>query len=234
MEQQTTSMISLEEAVAETQRFMTKVYGWMSFALAITGFVAMYTASSPALLEMVFGNMWTLLGIILVEFAMVGALAGWVNRMSASTATMIFVLYSALNGVVLSGIFLVYTSESISSTFFITAGTFGAMSFYGYTTKTDLTKWRNILVMGVFGLIIASLVNMFMRSSMLSLITSCFGVLIFVGLTAYDTQKIKNMNIIGNEGTDEDKKEAIMGALTLYLDFINLFLYLLRLFGKRK
>lgn len=234
MEQQTTPMISVEEAVAETQRFMTKVYGWMSFALAITGFVAMYTASSPALLEMVFGNMWTLLGIILVEFAMVGALAGWVNRMSASTATLIFVLYSALNGVVLSGIFLVYTSESISSTFFITAGTFGAMSFYGYTTKTDLTKWRNILVMGVFGLIIASLVNMFMRSSMLSLITSCFGVLIFVGLTAYDTQKIKNMNIIGNEGTDEDKKEAIMGALTLYLDFINLFLYLLRLFGKRK
>lgn len=234
MEQQTTPMISVEEAVAETQRFMTKVYGWMSFALAITGFVAMYTASSPALLEMVFGNMWTLLGIILVEFAMVGALAGWVNRMSASTATMIFVLYSALNGVVLSGIFLVYTSESISSTFFITAGTFGAMSFYGYTTKTDLTKWRNILVMGVFGLIIASLVNLFMRSSMLSLITSCFGVLIFVGLTAYDTQKIKNMNIIGNEGTDEDKKEAIMGALTLYLDFINLFLYLLRLFGKRK
>ena len=234
MEQQTTPMISVEEAVAETQRFMTKVYGWMSFALAITGFVAMYTASSPVLLEMVFGNMWTLLGIILVEFAMVGALAGWVNRMSASTATMIFVLYSALNGVVLSGIFLVYTSESISSTFFITAGTFGAMSFYGYTTKTDLTKWRNILVMGVFGLIIASLVNLFMRSSMLSLITSCFGVLIFVGLTAYDTQKIKNMNIIGNEGTDEDKKEAIMGALTLYLDFINLFLYLLRLFGKRK
>ena len=234
MEQQTTPMISVEEAVAETQRFMSKVYGWMSFALAITGFVAMYTASSPALLEMVFGNMWTLLGIILVEFAMVGALAGWVNRMSASTATMIFVLYSALNGVVLSGIFLVYTSESISSTFFITAGTFGAMSFYGYTTKTDLTKWRNILVMGVFGLIIASLVNQFMRSSMLSLITSCFGVLIFVGLTAYDTQKIKNMNIIGNEGTDEDKKEAIMGALTLYLDFINLFLYLLRLFGKRK
>lgn len=234
MEQQTTPMISVEEAVAETQRFMTKVYGWMSFALAVTGFVAMYTASSPALLEMVFGNMWTLLGIILVEFAMVGALAGWVNRISASTATLIFVLYSALNGVVLSGIFLVYTSESISSTFFITAGTFGAMSFYGYTTKTDLTKWRNILVMGVFGLIIASLVNMFMRSSMLSLITSCFGVLIFVGLTAYDTQKIKNMNIIGNEGTDEDKKEAIMGALTLYLDFINLFLYLLRLFGKRK
>jgi len=234
MEQQTTPMISVEEAVAETQRFMTKVYGWMSFALAVTGFVAMYTASSPALLEMVFGNMWTLLGIILVEFAMVGALAGWVNRMSASTATLIFVLYSALNGVVLSGIFLVYTSESISSTFFITAGTFGAMSFYGYTTKTDLTKWRNILVMGVFGLIIASLVNMFMRSSMLSLITSCFGVLIFVGLTAYDTQKIKNMNIIGNEGTDEDKKEAIMGVLTLYLDFINLFLYLLRLFGKRK
>ena len=227
-------MISVEEAVAETQRFMTKVYGWMSFALAITGFVAMYVAGSPALLEMVFGSTWTLIGIILVEFIMVGALAGWVSKMSATTATLIFVLYSALNGVVLSCIFLIYTAESISTTFFITAGTFGAMSFYGYTTKSDLTKWGNMLIMGVFGLIIAGVVNVFMRSSVLSLVTSCFGVLIFVGLTAYDTQKIKNMNIIGNEGTEEDKKEAIMGALTLYLDFINLFLYLLRLFGKRK
>ena len=236
MEQQnqTTPMISVEEAVAETQRFMTKVYGWMSFALAITGFVAMYVAGSPALLEMVFGSTWTLIGIILVEFIMVGALAGWVSKMSATTATLIFVLYSALNGVVLSCIFLIYTAESISTTFFITAGTFGAMSFYGYTTKSDLTKWGNMLIMGVFGLIIAGVVNVFMRSSVLSLVTSCFGVLIFVGLTAYDTQKIKNMNIIGNEGTEEDKKEAIMGALTLYLDFINLFLYLLRLFGKRK
>ncbi len=234
MDQQTLPRMTTEEAMAETQRFMTKVYGWMSFALVVTGFVAMYTASSPALLNMIFGNTFTLIGIIVVEFIMVGALAGWISRMSASTATLVFVLYSALNGLTLSGIFIVYTTESIASTFFITAGTFAAMSFYGYTTKSDLSGWGNLLFMGLIGLVIASVVNIFLNSSMLSWITSCFGVVIFVGLTAYDTQKIKNLNIIGNEGTDEDKKEAIMGALTLYLDFINLFLYLLRLFGKRK
>ncbi len=233
MNQQTTQ-VTAEQASAETQRFMTKVYGWMSFALVVTGFVAMYTASSPALLNMIFGSTYTLIGVILLEFIMVGALAGWVSRMSASTATLIFILYSALNGLTLSGIFIVYTTESIASTFFISAGTFAAMTIYGYTTKSDLSGWGNLLFMGLIGLIISSVVNIFLNSSMLSWITSCFGVVIFVGLTAYDTQKIKNMNIIGNEGTDEDKKEAIMGALTLYLDFINLFLYLLRLFGKRK
>jgi FtsH-binding integral membrane protein len=134
----------------------------------------------------------------------------------------------------MSAIFLVFTAESIASTFFITAGTFGAMSLYGYTTKQDLTRLGSLLFMALIGLLIASLVNMFMRSTMLYWITTFAGVLIFTGLTAYDTQKIKNMNIIGNEGTDEDRKEAIMGALTLYLDFINLFLYLLRIFGKRK
>ncbi|HRI79040.1 MAG TPA: Bax inhibitor-1/YccA family protein [Cyclobacteriaceae bacterium] len=226
--------MNLEDAVAETQRFMTKVYGWMSFALVITGFIAMYTASSPYLINLVFGSTWTFIGIILVEFIMVASLAGWISRMSANTATLMFIAYSALNGLTFAGIFLVYTSESIASTFFITAGTFGVMSFYGYTTKSDLTQWKNILFMGLIGLILASVVNMFLQSSFLYWVTTYIGVLIFVGLTAYDTQKIKNMNIIGNEGTDEDKKEAIMGALTLYLDFINLFLYLLRIFGKRK
>ncbi len=225
--------MSAEEAIAETQRFMTKVYGWMSFALIVTGFVAMYTASSPALLGIVFGSSYTLIAIIIVEFIMVGALAGWISKMSANVATLVFILYSALNGVTLSGIFIVYTSESIASTFFITAGTFGIMSIYGYTTKTDLSQFKNLLFMGLIGLVIASIANIFMKSTMIYWITTYLGVLIFVGLTAYDTQKIKNMNIIGNEGTEEDSKEAIMGALTLYLDFINLFLYLLRIFGKR-
>lgn len=225
---------TVEAAIAETQRFMTKVYGWMSFALVITGFVAMFTASSPAMLQAVFGNTITLIALIIIQFGLVAALAGWVNKMSANTATLVFIFYSALNGVTFSGIFIVYTAASIASTFFITAGTFGAMSFYGYTTKSDLTKWGSLLFMALFGLIIASVVNMFMNSTMLYWITTYAGVLIFVGLTAYDTQKIKNMNIIGNEGTEEDKKEAIMGALRLYLDFINLFLYLLRIFGKRK
>jgi FtsH-binding integral membrane protein len=230
----TPRQITVDLALAESQRFMTKVYGWMTLALVVTGTVALYTASSQFLIETIFSSRLTFYGLIIAEFIMVAALAGWVSRMSASTATLVFVLYSALNGLTMSAIFLVFTAESIASTFFITAGTFGAMSLYGYTTKQDLTRLGSLLFMALIGLLIASLVNMFMRSTMLYWITTFAGVLIFTGLTAYDTQKIKNMNIIGNEGTDEDRKEAIMGALTLYLDFINLFLYLLRIFGKRK
>jgi uncharacterized protein len=225
---------TITQAEAETQRFMTKVYGWMSVALAVTGLVAIYVASTPSLVEIIFGNRILFWGLIIGEIFMVGAMVGWVQKMSANTATLLFFGYAMVNGLTLSSIFLIYTAGSIASTFFITAGTFGVMSFYGYTTKSDLTKWKNILFMGVIGLVIASIVNIFMKSTMLYWITTYAGVLIFVGLTAYDTQKIKNMNIIGNEGTEEDHKEAIMGALSLYLDFINLFLYLLRIFGKRK
>jgi uncharacterized protein len=225
---------TITQTEAETQRFMTKVYGWMSAALAVTGLVAIYVASTPSLVEIIFGNRILFWGLIIGEIFMVGAMVGWVQKMSANTATLLFFAYAMVNGLTLSSIFLIYTAGSIASTFFITAGTFGVMSFYGYTTKSDLTKWKNILFMGVIGLVIASIVNIFMKSTMLYWITTYAGVLIFVGLTAYDTQKIKNMNIIGNEGTDEDHKEAIMGALSLYLDFINLFLYLLRIFGKRK
>lgn len=234
METLSPNTITAEAAIAETQRFMTKVYGWMSFALVITGFIAMYVAGNQALLELIFGSSVTLIILIIVQFGLVAALAGWVNKMSANTATLIFILYAGLNGLTFSGIFMIYTAESIASTFFITAGTFALMSIYGYTTKSDLSKWKNLLLMGLIGLIIASVVNMFMQSTTMYWIITYAGVLIFVGLTAYDTQKIKNMNIIGNEGTEEDKKEAILGALTLYLDFINLFLYLLRIFGKRK
>lgn len=226
--------ITLEQIAAENQRYMVKVYSWMCLALIITGGVAMYTASSETLMQMVFGNKYVFFGLIVLEFVAVGVLVGLINRMTASVATVIFIIYSLFNGLTLSAIFTLYTSESIASTFFITAGTFGAMSFYGYVTKTDLTKWGNLFFMGLIGLIIASVVNWFMQSSVLYWITTCAGVLIFTGLTAYDTQKIKNTNIIGNEGSDQDHKEAIMGALTLYLDFINLFLYLLRIFGRRK
>jgi FtsH-binding integral membrane protein len=149
-------------------------------------------------------------------------------------ATAVFAGYSVLNGLTLSVIFFAFTTESIASVFFISAGTFAAMSAFGYFTKKDLTKLGNILIMALVGLIIASLVNMFMNSETLYWISSYVGVLIFVGLIAYDTQKLKKLNVIGNEGTDEDKKEAIIGALTLYLDFINLFLFLLRIFGRRR
>jgi len=226
--------ISREEALAETQRFFVKVYSWMSFALIITGFVAMWTAMHPDIIRGIMQNQMVFFGLIIAELLMVGYLVGWIQKMSAQTATLVFVFYAVLNGLTFSVIFLLYTAASIASTFFITAGTFAVMSAYGYFTKSDLTRWGNLLFMGLIGVIIASVVNMFFHSPALYWFTTYAGVLIFVGLTAYDTQKIKKMNVIGNEGTEEDKKEAIVGALILYLDFINLFLLLLRLFGRRR
>ena len=165
---------------------------------------------------------------------MVIVLAGFVKKVSANTATLLFILYSFVTGLTLSVIFLVYTINSINLVFFITAGMFGIMSFLGYTTKTDLTKFGPILLMGLLGIIIAGFLNFIFKNSMLDFIITIIGVIIFTALTAYDVQRIKKTNILGNEGTDEDKKEAIIGALTLYLDFINLFLKLLRLTGKRR
>jgi FtsH-binding integral membrane protein len=227
--------LALDAQVAlEQQRYMVKVYGWMSLALIITGFMAMYTAGSEAIQSFIFGIKWMFFALIIVQFLVVVILTKLINRMSAAIATVVFLLYSLLFGLTLSIIFHVYTEGSIATTFLITAGTFGVMSIYGYTTKTDLTRWKNLLFMGLIALVIASVVNYFLNSEMLYWITTYAGVFIFVGLTAYDTQKIKNLNIIGNEGSDEDHKEAIMGALTLYLDFINLFLFLLRIFGRRR
>jgi uncharacterized protein len=226
--------IANEDAIAETQRFIVKVYGWMSLALFITGLVAIWAASSPDLINLIISTKIVFFILIIAEFGMVAYLVGWIQKMSAQTATLVFILYSILNGLTFSVIFLLYTADSIASTFFITAGTFAVMSAYGYFTKTDLTSMGNILIMGLIGLVIASVVNMFFQNETLYWITTYAGVLIFTGLIAYDTQKIKKLNVIGNEGTDEDKKEAIIGALTLYLDFINLFLMLLRLFGRRK
>jgi uncharacterized protein len=217
---------------AEQARFITKVYGWMSIGLAITGAVAYLVSSSPAILQLIFGNKLIFFGLIIGELLMVGYLAAAVTRMSAATATLVYLLYAVLNGLTLSGIFIMYTGASIMGTFLITGGTFAAMSIYGYFTKQDLTRAGNLLFMALIGLVIASVVNIFFRNPIMYWIITYAGILIFVGLTAYDTQKIKQMNIIGNEGTEEDHKEAIMGALTLYLDFINLFLYLLRLFGR--
>jgi FtsH-binding integral membrane protein len=226
--------LSAEQIQAEQASFISKVYGWMTAALIITGLVAVWCASNPAAIEFIFGSKLVFWGLIIVEFICVASLVAVIGRISSTTATLIFIGYSALNGLTLSGIFLIYTSESIANTFFITATTFGLMSAYGYFTKRDLTTIGNLAFMALLGLIIASVVNMFLESEMLYWITTYAGILIFVALIAYDTQKIKNLNVIGNEGTEEDKKEAIVGALTLYLDFINLFLYLLRIFGRRK
>jgi len=226
-------LVNTQSIAAEQASFMTKVYGWMTLALCITGFTAFLTAISPEMVELLFSSRLTIWVLILGTFGLVGWLTIGIQKMSATTATLVFLGYSLLNGLIFSSIFLMYTGGSIALTFFITAGTFGVMSAYGYFTKSDLTSIGNIAIMLLIGVIIASLVNLFMKSEMLYWIISYAGVAIFVALTAYDTQKIKEMNIIGNEGTAEDRKEAIVGALTLYLDFINLFLFLLRLFGRK-
>ena len=226
--------MSVDAVAAEQQRFMVRVYNWMTAGLAITGFMAFYVSNNETIMSIIFGNPIMPIVLMIAQIGLVFWLASRVMQMSVSLATGVFMLYAGLTGITFSFIFVVYTSASITSTFLVTAGTFGAMSLYGYTTKKDLTSWGSFLFMGLIGIIIASVVNMFMQSTMMHMIITYAGVLIFVGLTAYDTQKIKEMNILGNEGTDEDTKEAIRGALTLYLDFINLFLMLLRLMGDRR
>ncbi len=226
--------MSVDAVAAEQQRFMVRVYNWMTAGLAITGFMAFYVSNNETIMSIIFGNPIMPIVLMIAQIGLVFWLASRVMQMSVSQATGVFMLYAGLTGITFSFIFVVYTSASITSTFLVTAGTFGAMSLYGYTTKKDLTSWGSFLFMGLIGIIIASVVNMFMQSTMMHMIITYAGVLIFVGLTAYDTQKIKEMNILGNEGTDEDTKEAIRGALTLYLDFINLFLMLLRLMGDRR
>jgi len=208
----------------------------MGVGLALTGIVALYVSSNETMMRLIFGNPLIFFVLIIAELGMVFALAGAVNRISAGTATALFVIYSALNGVTLSFIFLAYTSTSIVSTFFICAGTFAACSIYGWTTKKDLTSWSGFLTMGLIGIIIASLVNMFIKSSAMGMIISYIGVIVFVGLTAYDTQKLKNMALTQPAGVDGAvvRKGAILGALSLYLDFINLFLMLLRIFGSSR
>ena len=213
---------------------MRKVFVWMTLALAITGLTAYGVATSPTILSLIFSSKVTFFGLIIAEFALVFAISGAINRMSLSTATMLFILYSVINGATLSSIFLTFSVATISKVFFITAGTFGAMALVGYTTKTDLTSMGKLLFMALLGIIIASVVNMFVGSSGLDLILSYVGVLVFVGLTAYDTQKIKQMCQSAPDAGESTQKLALIGALSLYLDFINLFLYLLRIFGNNR
>ena len=213
--------------------FVRSVYNWMCIGLALTGFIAFYVSHSETMLRLVFGNRLVFFGLIIVELVLVFSIASKVNRMSAATATALFVIYSALNGVTISFIFLAYARASIVSTFFICSATFLACSVYGWTTKRDLTSWGGFLMMGLIGIIIASLVTMFIRSSAVSMVASYIGVIVFVGLTAYDTQRIKDMALSQPAGLDGAvvRKGAILGALSLYLDLINLFLMLLRIFG---
>ncbi|WP_018247905.1 Bax inhibitor-1/YccA family protein [Orenia marismortui] len=228
------TQLNVAQIETEQRNFIRNVYSWMALALVITAIVAIGTISSRTMLMMILGNNVVFYGLLIGEILLVMFLSSNINKMSAGTAVFSFIAYSVLNGLTISVIFLLYTGGSIVSTFFIAASIFAFMSVYGYYTDNDLSNVGSICLMGLFGLIIASIINIFFYSSILYWITTYAGVVIFTALTAYDTQKIKKMNVLGNEGTDEDKKESIIGALVLYLDFINLFLYLLRIFGRKK
>lgn len=219
-------------AVSAMSEYMRGVYMWMTAGLALTGLVAWVIASSPAMITAIYSNSFILIALIIAQFGLVIALSAAVHKMSAGTATALFLLYSALTGATLSSIFLVYTSTSIATAFLSTAGTFLAMSIYGTVTKRDLTGLGSFLFMGLIGLIIAMVVNMFLHNSTMSMIISCLGVLIFTGLTAYDTQRLRRF---GEAAPLDDavamRRGTILGALTLYLDFLNIFLMMLQLFG---
>lgn len=212
---------------------MRKVYVWMTLALVITGMTAYGVASSPGILQMMFSNTAVFWVLVIAEIALVVGVSAAINRLSLATATLMFIIYSIINGALLSPIFLVYTASSISTVFFITAGTFASMAVVGYTTKTDLSSMGKFLLMALIGMIIATIVNVFIKSEGMTLILSYIGVLVFVGLTAYDSQKIKQMLLQAPDASEASQKLALLGALSLYLDFINLFIYLLRIFGKR-
>lgn len=209
--------------------FMRGVYAWMSGGLALSAFVALQVVSSPLLLQTLIGNRMLFYLLIFGELGMVVALTGALHRLSSATAKTLFLAYAALNGVTLSTIFLAYTSQSIASTFLVASGMFGAMSLYGYLTKSELSSWGSFCFMGLVGVLLASLVNIFLQSPVVSWVASICGIVVFTGLTAYDTQRIKNMEYGSGDG-----KGTILGALTLYLDFINMFLMLLRLMGNRR
>lgn len=216
------------------QAFLSRVYGWMMIGLLLTAGTALFTVSNEALLKFVFGSKLTFYGLVFAQLGMVIYLSVRVQKMRAGTAIGVFLAYSVLTGVTLSSIFLLYTAGSIASTFLTAALMFGAMAAYGYFTKRDLTGVGSFMMMGLVGMVIASVVNIFIGSENVSWIVSFIGVIVFTGLTAYDTQKMKAMAYVMTEGNEAAVKGAILGALTLYLDFINLFLSLLRLFGDRK
>ena len=231
------SVVSRERELEMSGAFpvlMRKVYLWMTMALAITGITAYYIATNETLMMALVSNQMLFWGLAIGEIALVIGLSAAINKLSLTTATLMFVLYSVINGATMSFIFLVYTASSIASVFFIAAATFAVMAVFGYFTKTDLSSMGKILLMALIGIIIASIVNVFTKSQGLAIILNYIGVLVFVGLTAYDSQKIKQMLSQAPDAGEGAQKLALLGALSLYLDFINLFLYLLRIFGDRR
>ncbi len=233
-----------DPVVAAQRSFLARVYAWMFAGLLLTAVVSVVVSTNETVVNAVVGSRGIFIGLLVGEVVLVLVLSAFIERFSPPVAMAIFLAYAALNGVTLSVIFLVFTAESLATTFFVTAGTFGVMGLYGYVTKRDLTSVGNLCFMALVGLILASVVNLFLRAELLYWITTSVGILIFVGLTAYDTQKLKEMGLYFADREERGEysaevaelagKAAIMGALRLYLDFINLFLLLLRLFGRRR
>ena len=216
---------------------MSRVYGWMTGGLCVTGLVAWNVAGNPEMVQTIFGNRLLFWGLIIAQLGAVSALSFLINKINGATATLIYFVYAGLTGLTLSSIFLAYTGSSIAQVFGVTAFAFAGLSATGYTTKRDLGPIGSFCIMGLWGMVGYALISMIFPSLMGeggSFVFSIIGIVVFAGLTAYDTQKIKQMNAAGDEGTDMGRKKAIFGALTLYLDFINLFLSLLRLTGRRR
>lgn len=231
-------VMTLEQSRSQAATyFLAKVFNWMAIGLGLTGIAALMVAMSPAAQKVIFGTPFLFFGLIIGELGLVFYLSARVERISAAAATKIFLAYSVLNGLTLSSVLLLYTGTSVAATFFVAGGMFGGMAIYGTVTKKDLSSWGSFLFMGLMGIVIASVVNIFIGSSMVSWVVSAIGVLVFTGLTAYDVQRILHIGgsgIMENGETAAVRKGAIMGALTLYLDFINLFLMLLRFLGDRR
>lgn len=222
----------IEQSGSRVQTYMSHVYGWMTVGLLLTAMIAWFASTNVHLMRVLYNIMWVLL---IAELGLVFVISGLINRLSGAAATTLFMLYSVLNGCTFSIYFLVYTSSSIASVFFITAGMFGALAFYGYTTKRDLSGFGRFLFMGLVGIIIASIVNIFLQSEPLMWAVTYIGVFVFAGLTAYDTQKLKELGEnISQDDPNMFRRYVILGALTLYLDFINLFILLLRIFADRR
>ncbi len=231
-----TAPLQQTQVQIQVNTFIRSVYNWMAVGLGLTGCIAYFVSQNNSLSQLIFGNRLLFFGLLIAEIVLVVSLSARIHKIQASTATGLFLLYAALNGVTLSFIFLVYTSSSIASTFFVCAGTFLACSVYGMVTKRDLTSLGGFMTMGLIGIIIASVVNLFLKSPGMYMVISYIGVLVFVGLTAYDTQQLKNMAMTrpADASGAMVRKGAIMGALKLYLDFINLFIMLLRIFGGQR
>jgi FtsH-binding integral membrane protein len=221
--------------ITSLTQFFTQVYTWMALGLAVTGFMAIVTVSNATLMNLIYGSRFTFFALVLLELGLVFAFTRALAAGSSLPALIgMFLTYSAVNGLTLSAILLVYTSQSVYQTFFVSAGMFAGMSLYGFVTKRDLTSVGQFAMMGLWGIFLAAIINIFLQSSLLSMVYSIIGVGVFVVLTAWDTQKLKALYHRFSGQEDGLKRLALHGALQLYLDFINLFIFLLRLFGNRK